>query len=59
MLPAGVIQRIDTNDQKVLVDRTKDEIKNAPEFDEDKYRDMSYRSELGTYYGGSMSRPPR
>jgi hypothetical protein len=50
MLPAGVIQRIDPDEQKVYVDRTKDEIKNAPEFDEDSWRDEAYRTDLGTYY---------
>jgi hypothetical protein len=31
--------------------RTKDQIKDAPEFDQDIYRDDSYRGELGIYYG--------
>ena len=43
MLPAGVIERIDTADEKVFVDRTKDQIKAAPEFDESTYRDAGYR----------------
>jgi hypothetical protein len=30
---------------------TKDEIKNAPEFDEARYTDEAYRAELGGYYG--------
>ena len=51
LLPAGVIARVDTEDEKVYVDRTKDEIKNAPEFDESNYRDTQYRDELGGYYG--------
>ena len=51
MLPAGVIDRVDTNDEKVFVSRTKDQIKNAPEFDADTYRDDTYRGELGSYYG--------
>jgi hypothetical protein len=55
LLPAGVIDRIDTEEQKVYVDRTKDEIKDAPEFDESRYRDMEYRDELGGYYGGSRA----
>jgi hypothetical protein len=49
MLPAGVISRVDSNDEQVFVNRTKDQIKNAPEFDED--RDEKYRGQLGTYYG--------
>ena len=51
MLPASVIDRIDSEDEKVFVNRTKDEIKNAPEFDESRYNDDAYRGELGTYYG--------
>ena len=55
MLPAGVIDRIDMEDEQIFVNRTKDEIKSAPEFDEDLSRDETYRSELGTYYGGSLT----
>ncbi len=51
MLPAGVISRVDSDDEKVYVNRTKDQIKNSPEFDPDNYTDDSYRSELGSYYG--------
>ena len=51
LLPAGVINRIDRDDEKAYVDRTKDQIKNAPEFDENRYRDDTYRNDLGTYYG--------
>ena len=51
MLPAGVVDRIDSENEKVFVNRTKDEIKNAPEFDESRFNDDAYRSELGTYYG--------
>jgi len=51
MLPAGVIDRVDTDDEKVYVTRNKDQIKNAPEFDKARYRDAAYRDELGGYYG--------
>ena len=51
MLPAGVIDRIHADDRAIYVSRTKDEIKNAPEFDESRYRDEAYRSELSGYYG--------
>jgi hypothetical protein len=52
MLPAGVIRDVDLDTETVFVDLTKDEIKNAPEFDEKTYRQESYRNELGEYYGG-------
>jgi hypothetical protein len=51
LLPAGIIDRIDLEDGCVYVNRTKDEIKNAPEFDESSYRETAYLSELGGYYG--------
>jgi hypothetical protein len=51
MLPAGVIRDIDLDTETIFVDLMKDEIKNAPEFDEKTYRDQSYRNELGQYYG--------
>jgi hypothetical protein len=51
MLPAGVITRVDHDDEKVYVDRTKDQIKNSPEFDEDAYRGDDYREQVGGYYG--------
>src|SRR5262249_27824493 len=50
MLPAGVISNIDPDTESIFVSRTKDEIKNAPEFDDKRYRDDDYRSKLGGYY---------
>jgi hypothetical protein len=49
MLPAGVIREIDEDDEKVFVDRTKDEIKHAPGYDESQV-DVDYRGRLGSYY---------
>ena len=51
MLPAGTIQTVDTDEQTIYVNLTKDEIKDAPEFDDTRYRDETYRTELGGYYG--------
>lgn len=50
LLPAGVIERVDDVAETVHVDRTKDEIKNGPEFDEARYGDEDYRAELEGYY---------
>jgi hypothetical protein len=55
MLPAGVIQRVDHENENIFVDRTKDEIKNAPEFDDSFIRDEDYRAKLGSYYGETAS----
>jgi hypothetical protein len=54
LLPAGVVDMVDVTNQKLIVNRTKDEIKNAPEFDENRYRDEAYRNNIGTYYGERM-----
>jgi hypothetical protein len=51
MIPAGVLRDVDHDSETVFVDRTKEEIKNSPEFDEDMYEDQAYRDRLGTYYG--------
>ena len=51
MLPAGVIDRVDPQEETIFVSLTKDQIKNAPEFDETRITDDAYRSELGGYYG--------
>ena len=53
MLPAGVIERIDAAEKKVYVDRTKDQIKDAPEYDEMLTDNEDYRRRLGTYYTGT------
>ena len=59
MLPAGVVRDVDLDTETVFVNRTKDQIKDAPEFDENSFRDESYRTELGPYYdkGGAGYRP--
>lgn len=53
LLPAGVIQNVDLDEEKVYVNRTKDEIKDSPEFDEKTYREPAYRDRVGSYYGGT------
>jgi hypothetical protein len=50
LLPAGVVQRIDLDAATVFVARSKDEIKNAPEFDEATYRDDAYRTRIADHY---------
>ena len=52
LLPAGVVDRADLDTETVYVSRTKEEIKNAPEFDDTLRDDDEYRSRLGNYYGG-------
>ena len=51
LLPAGLIERVDRDEEKVWINRAKDEIENAPEFDKDNYESDEYRSSVGVYYG--------
>jgi hypothetical protein len=51
VLPAGLIERIDLDTETVFVNRTKDEIKSAPEYDSDLGVTNEYRRDLGGYYG--------
>jgi hypothetical protein len=53
MLPAGIVSGIDHQNRLVMVDRTKDQIRNSPEFDDAMLDDVSYRTRLGDYYGES------
>jgi hypothetical protein len=51
MLPAGVIERIDYESRQVFVNLTKDQVRDAPDYDAARYQEEAYRSELGIYYG--------
>lgn len=50
LLPASTVTRIDPQERKVYIGRTKQEIKDAPEFDENAYKDSRCRDEVGGYY---------
>ena len=50
MLPAGVIERVDYEAQRVYVNRSRDEIKAAPDFDESIYLRREYREDLERHY---------
>src|SRR5918992_4633195 len=50
VLPAGIIDRIDREDETVYVSLSKDEIKNAPEYDPERGVDETYRTQVGGYY---------
>jgi hypothetical protein len=51
LLPAGIVDRVDADDEKVYVSRTKDQIKNAPEYEEGTDSDAEYRDRVGGHYG--------
>jgi hypothetical protein len=57
MIPAGVVQRIDPETRKVFVAMSKDDIKNAPDFDAERHRkdESGYHKEVGDYYEQHVS----
>jgi hypothetical protein len=56
ILPAGLVERVDRDEEKLYIAPTKDEIKDAPEFDDDASED--YRSAVNDYYLGRQSAVP-
>jgi hypothetical protein len=51
VLPESVVDRVDATDHKVYVNRTKAEIKDAPDWDERLAGDEAYRRSVDEYYG--------
>ncbi|MFG2339919.1 PRC-barrel domain-containing protein [Streptomyces yangpuensis] len=60
LLPASTVVSIDPEERIVYVDRTKGQIKDAPEFHREKHLgDRDYHQELGTYYATTrLGLPP-
>ncbi|GAA1580571.1 PRC-barrel domain-containing protein [Actinoplanes couchii] len=59
LLPAGTVQTFDHSEKKVYVDRTKDQIKESPEYDKETFETSEYRQQVGDYYTGSYRDFPR
>jgi hypothetical protein len=57
LIPAGCVNHVDHDDRKVYLDRTKDQIKSAPELDPDTMTDAAYRDKVGGYYGDTYMSP--
>ncbi|MFD9566275.1 PRC-barrel domain-containing protein [Streptomyces sp. NPDC059994] len=58
LLPAGTVKSVDASARKVYVSRTKEEIKDAPEFDKEKHLgDADYHQSLGAYYQTPRNMP--
>ena len=54
MIPAGVVDRVDDQDRKVYVAMSKDDIKSAPDFND---QDRNVRDSYDTYYEPFGRRP--
>jgi hypothetical protein len=57
LLPAGVVDRIDTAERKVFVAPSREEIKNAPEYDRERGATDTYRQRVGSYYAADVGTP--
>lgn len=51
LVPAGVISRIDRETRTVFLTMTKDQVKDAPDFDPGFLSDAVYKDRLSTFYG--------
>jgi hypothetical protein len=49
-LPAGVVDRVDHDGRNVHVNLTKDQVRQAPDFEKGHERDEAYRKDVGNYY---------
>jgi hypothetical protein len=59
LIPAGLVDRVDRDDEKVYLSRAKNEIESAPEFDQDAYTEPAYREKIGAYYAAEPVPPER
>jgi hypothetical protein len=60
MLPAGVVSSIDVDERVIRVAMTKDEIKDAPDYDATRHHadEPAYHDEVGGYYDPWGGTPP-
>ena len=58
MLPPGVVERIDRDERVVHVRCTREQVRAAPPFENDRYQDRAYRVELGAHYATASSPVP-
>lgn len=56
VLPVGLVENIEFEDRRLLVSRSKDEIKDAPDFDEQHADDPRYAEALRRHYGDREDR---
>ncbi len=50
VIPAAMVDTVDRDDKKVHLSLTKDEVRDAPEFDEEDFRAGAHRDEVTNYY---------
>jgi hypothetical protein len=58
VLPVGAVARVDHDTKTAHVDRTKEQVRQAPEYDPDTFDADDYRQRLGHYYTESYRTAP-
>jgi PRC-barrel domain len=58
MIPAGAVKSVDFEERVVTVIWSREDIKNAPDDDEARRNDSTYRDEVGKYYDPYQSPRP-
>jgi hypothetical protein len=56
MLPPGVVERVDRDERVVHVSCSREQVRGAPPFENDRYQDAAYRLELGGHYVAARPR---
>lgn len=51
LVPAGAVTHIDHTDRRVYLDRTKEQVSGAPDYEADRLGEPTYRDKVGGYYG--------
>ncbi|HEX6077180.1 MAG TPA: hypothetical protein VFZ32_18200 [Micromonosporaceae bacterium] len=59
LLPVGTVQRADHDERKVYVDRTKEQIKESPEYDPETFGKPDCREQVGRYYEDTYRTQPQ
>ena len=57
MLPGGVIQAIDPDERKLLLTCTKDDVKSAPDFEDEQRDDPGRRAAVAAHYSSLRGDP--
>ncbi len=56
VIPASSVERVDTEDQTIFVDLSKEEVENSPEYDDHLGFDEDCQGKTGRYYAEVLAR---
>src|SRR5215210_8147367 len=52
LVPAGLLERVDPESESVHLSASKDQVKEAPDYDPIGVRDENYRAQVAAHFGG-------